>query len=106
MTKKNGTLLTALIIDVGILLFPDGTNHYFKILPVFKDQPNKNHKYIQECMGKWFEANKVRYELRGINPGQLASAYAQIRMLETDFEKIPATSEFHNMMNPKNEGGK
>jgi len=104
MTKTNGTApLTSLLIEVAVIIFPDGNTHHFKTKPVFKDQANKNIAYIQDCIEKWFKANRAKYELRGIDLNQLSNAVATIRMLESDFEKIPATSEFHRMMNPDKE---
>jgi len=89
MTKANGTApLTSLLIEVAVIIFPDGTTHHFKTKPVFKDQENKNIVYIQDCTQKWFKANKARYEVRGIDLVQLANAVATIRMLESDFDKI------------------
>lgn len=89
VTKTNGTApLTALLIEVAIIIFPDGTTHHFKTKPVFKDKPNDNITYIQGYTKKWFDANKAKYELRGIDLSQLSNAIATIRMLESDFDKI------------------
>ena len=89
MIKTNGTApLTALLVEVAVILFPDGTSHHFKTKPVFKDKPNDNITYIQNYCKKWFEANKAKYELRGLDLGQLSNAVATIRMLESDFDKI------------------
>jgi len=89
MTKTNGTApLTALLIEVAVIIFPDGTTHHFKTKPVFKDTPNDNITYIQNYSKKWFEANKVKYELRKIDLSQLSNAIATIQMLESDFDKM------------------
>lgn len=89
MTKTNGTTqLTALLIEVVVIIFPDGTTHHFKTKPVFKDKPNDNITYIQDYLKKWFDANKAKYESRNIYLSQLSNAIATIYMLESDFDKI------------------
>lgn len=89
MTNSNGTApLTALLIEVAVILFPDGTTHHFKTKPVFKEKQNDNLTYIQNYCKKWFDANKAKYELRGLDLSQLSNAVATIQMLESDFDKI------------------
>lgn len=89
MIKTNGTApLTALLIEVAVILFPDGTVHHFKTKPVFKDSENLNLHYIQNHCKKWFDVNKAKYELRGLDLSQLCNAVATIRMLESDFDEI------------------
>ena len=87
MTKTNDTTpLTALLVKVAVILFPDGTVHHFRTKPESHIKNNQIH--VEKMMAGWFKKNKVKYELRGIDPKQLTTAFAIIRMLESDFDKI------------------
>jgi len=92
MSNGNSTTpLTAIIIAVSVIIFPDGTVHHFKTIP--ESQIKENQIYVEKIMSEWYEKNKVRYELRGIDAGQLSTAFATIRMLESDFDKLIVKKE-------------
>ncbi len=70
------------IIDVWVILFPDGTSHHFKA--------SDGKEYLDRCIRIWKEKNKQKYaKIEGVN-----MAVAHIRMLEIDFNKMLATDYF------------
>ena len=46
------------IIDVIVLVFPNGITHWVKKMPVYKDQEDPNHEYINKCVCIWRDKNK------------------------------------------------
>lgn len=78
------------IVDVTVIIFPDGGTHLTKNLPVFKDGIDVNQQYAKKCIQQWKKQNHEKYTK---NPG-LMGAVAQIRMLEKDYKSIKATDEF------------
>ena len=78
------------IIKVMVIIFPDGQTHFFKTQETHKNKSDENFKYIQKCMNVWKKRNKNRENLG------TSGAVANIRMLESDYNKILPTDTFLN----------
>lgn len=78
------------LIDVCVIIFPDGTNHFFRAKPVLINMPNANEEYMKKCLHLWIEKNHQRYD----NINLLFPIIGSMKMLKTDFRKLPATADF------------
>lgn len=72
------------IIDVRVIIFPDGSTHYFK--KVLDAKNDENSEYVGRCLSEWGQDNPEKAELT--KSFALTWAAASIRMLESDFLKL------------------
>jgi len=70
------------VIDVVVIIFPDGGTLHL-------EQKNKPEKQIERCFDIWKIKNKNRY--KNLN---VTSAVAFIKMLKSDFDKIPVNMKY------------
>ena len=75
-------------INVIVIIFPDGSTHYFKKHKVFKNKPDKNLEYIRKCMKMWQECNKDKSKFH------IFGALAYTRILENDYYQIPPVCDY------------
>ena len=71
------------IVDVLVIIFPDGMTHFF--------ESSQGKEYIYHCVEIWKEKNKQKYEG---HEDDTMLAVANIKMFQSDFDKIGATDYF------------
>lgn len=79
------------IIDVIVMVFPDGTTHWFKKMPTKRNEKDPNIKYMEEYHSRWREQNKELVE-----NNILTNATCTIRMPESKYNNISADKRMAN----------
>lgn len=72
------------IIEVTVIIFPDGNTHFFEKKPIYKNKPDENQVYTRKCLHAWFEHTDGRYN-------DLIADIINISMFEDDFRKRQET---------------
>lgn len=81
------------VIDVIVLVFADGTTHWFKKKPSYKGKEDPNEAYIDACFAEWKDENREMIENNNV-----MNAVCSIRMTEEKYETIVAEDRFMNSM--------